>query len=330
MKIIYIKTTESCNLYCKHCYINDFKKNTSFFNQIQTKIWIQKYLSYFNNEDILINFHGGQPFLCNLNKIQYICEAFPSAIKSATSNLINLNSNILTLILKYFKDPIYNQPFIKTSWDYKIRFNGNQQDIWTDHVKTLLQNNVYVKVIICLTSLLIKQVDPEDFLYYFLNLGVNEIDFERLTDNTTEDKSLIPNYIQQNNWLQKIYEFNKIYNLKIGLFENIKNAANKIYVGCRNRSCMKDVVTINANGTIGGCPNIALLYPYSSINEQPQHIFNNQLRNKLIKQQQYKNNNCYSCNFYQNCNGDCFQLSWQNNICPMPKNILFKYLNKQI
>jgi hypothetical protein len=30
---------------------------------------------------------------------------------------------------------------------------------------------------------------------------------------------------------------------------------------------MKDVVTINANGTIGGCPNIALLYPYSSINE---------------------------------------------------------------
>jgi hypothetical protein len=29
---------------------------------------------------------------------------------------------------------------------------------------------------------------------------------------------------------------------------------------------MKDVITINADGSIGGCPNIALIKPYSSIN----------------------------------------------------------------
>lgn len=330
MKIIYVKTTESCNLACKHCYINDFRKNTYFFDQKKTKIWIQKYLNQFNNQKILINFHGGQPFLCDLNKIQYICQSFPLAIKSATSNLINFNSNILSLILKYFNDPVYKKPFIKSSWDYKIRFKYNQQQIWENNVKILLQNNVYTKIIICLTSILIKEIQPINFLQYFSQLGISEIDFERLTDNTTEDKSLIPDYIQQNMWLQKIYQLNKIYKLKIGLFENIKYAANNIYIGCRNRSCMKDVITINANGSIGGCPNIALLYPFSSINQQPKQLFNNQLRKKLIKQQEHKNNQCYSCNFYQYCNGDCFQLSWQNNICPMQKNILIKYLNKQI
>lgn len=327
MKIIYIKTTEACNLQCKHCYINNFRNNTKIFDQNATKQWIQKYIQLFPNDPFMINFHGGQPFICDLNKIRYICQAFPHAIKSATSNLINLNNQILNLILTYFNDPIYNKPFIKTSWDYKIRFTQNQQKIWESHVRQLIDNKVYTKVIICLTSLLIDEIQPEQFLLYFKQLNISEIDFQRLTYNTTENKKLIPNYIKQNQWLEKIYQTNKKYNLKIGLFENIQQASRGIFVGCRNRSCMKDVVTINADGSIGGCPNIALIYPYTNINQNPQNIFTNITRNQLIKQEQLKNNKCYCCDYYTMCNGDCFQLSWQDNICPMPKNILNKILN---
>lgn len=328
MKIIYVKTTQSCNLKCQHCYINDFRNNHSYFNEILTGQWIQQYMSLFENQTYMINFHGGQPFLCDNNKIKYICQKFPFAIKSATSNMINLNDQIMNIILTYFNDPIYNKPFIKSSWDYQIRFSLNQLNKWESNIKELIKNNVYVKVIICLTSLLIKDIQPQYFLNYFKNLNIAEIDFQRLTHNTTTDKSLIPDYIQQNNWLQKVYQLNKKYNLSIGLFNNIENAANGIFVGCRNRSCMKDVITINADGSIGGCPNIALLYPYTNISQNPNNIFNNQLRNKLIRQEQIKNTKCYCCDFYKNCNGDCFQLSWQNNICPMPKNILMKMLNR--
>ena len=284
-------------------------------------------MSLFKDQTYMINFHGGQPFLCDINKIKYICQKFPLAIKSATSNMINLNQQIMDIILKYFIDPIYHKPFIKSSWDYKIRFSDIQLNKWESNIRELIKNNVYVKVIICLTSILIKDIQPQLFLNYFKNLNVSEIDFQRLTDNTTSNKSLIPDYIQQNMWLQKIYQLNKKYNIPIGLFNNIENATHGIFIGCRNRSCMKDVITINADGSIGGCPNIALLYPYTSILQNPNNIFNNQLRNKLIKQEQIKNTKCYCCDLYKYCNSDCFQLSWQNNICPMPKNILNKMLN---
>lgn len=330
---IYIKTTESCNLKCKHCYIGKFRNQPAFFNEEKTIAWLKAYLSIFkiNEEDILISFHGGEPFLCPLEKLESITKAFPKANFNATSNLVyDLNEKHMNFIKKNFYDSYNKTNYIKTSWDYKIRFSTlNQLELWEANIKKLQENNIDVTVTICLTSLLIKEVDPRDLLQYFYDLDIKSLNFERLTSNTTSKKSLIPDYSMQDDYLYELFKINEeLFKINIVLFEDIKRATNEVFDGCRKRKCMQEVITINADGSIGGCPNTALIEPFSSINKNPLDLIKNQCRDCLIKKENLRQSGCYTCDLFQFCNGDCHQLSWQGNICPAPKKIFYHLIPK--
>ena len=329
---IYVKTTESCNLHCKHCYINDFRNKTSFFDEDQTINWLKEYFKFynFNIGDILISFHGGEPFLCPLSKMQKVVDAFPGASFDATSNLCYpLAPEILDFIQKNFKDSfINNKAFIKTSWDYKIRFrDGKEQGLWWSNVKTLMKENILVKPIICLTSILINEVRPWVLLKMFKDNGISFIDFERLTENTTEDKSLLPDLKAQDDYLYYLWKASKEYDIKVGMFEELENVASG-FQGCRKRKCMEEVITINADGSIGGCPNTSLLVPFTNIKESPSLLKANKCRLCLINKEQTWNPLCYSCEVFKWCNGDCHQLGWQGNVCSAPKKILLELYGK--
>lgn len=323
---IYIKTTESCNLACKHCYIGEHRQKTAFFDEVKTVEWLKNYIKKNNikEEDLLISFHGGEPFLAPLEKLEYVTKSFPNAEFDATTNLLGraMTKQLDSFISKYFIRKSTGRPFIKTSWDYNIRFPNEWMEIrWQDNVKHLLHNGVDVKVITCLTTELLENVTPDAYKHYMDNLGVSIVDFERLTDNTTDDKSLIPEYSAIDKWLSRLYEINN--SLKIEKFNEMKYAIQKIHIECRKRECMRSTLTINADGSIGGCPNTSLQNPFYSIDGYK----NEEKRNKLINHEFIRNPICYSCELYEYCNGSCHQLSWKNGECPEPKQLWRKMIN---
>ena len=322
MKKIYIKTTEACNLKCKHCYIGDNRQKTAFFNEDQTISWLLKYKKI-HNEDLYISFHGGEPFLAPLNKLEKVCKTLTDCKFDATSNLLLVNEDIIKFIKQYFKDD-NGAPFIKTSWDWKIRFNLNQERLWINNVKQLLNNGINVKVNICLTKLLIKDWKPLDLINYIYNLGIKEIHFERLSYNTTEDKSLIPNYDDQDKWILDFYLVNN--KLIVDNFLELQYAADGIFIDCRKRQCMNNVVTINADGTIGGCPNTSIKDWYTTIYKEPDISLCSK-HCELIDKEKKRMPQCYYCDLYQICNGDCCQLTWIDGKCPAFKRLMRKIKN---
>ena len=329
---IYIKTTESCQIHCKHCYIGDARLRKHFFNEIQTAKWIHKWIEYnnFNEQDLLFSFHGGEPMICPTNKLKYICEQFPLATFNTTTNLVyKITDGMKDLFLNHFIDKTINKPFIKTSWDYNIRFSNNEEELWKSNIKLLKSYGCYIQVIVCLTSLLINEVSPIDFVNIFNDLNVDVVSFERLTPNTTEDKYLIPNYKKQDEWIYNLYKL-KGNNFQLAIVTDIINAINGNFLGCRARKCMSNVITINADGTLGGCPNTALSKSFGTIYDEPLDILNNPCRLCSIANESKRDSRCYICELFNICNGDCHQLEWQGDYCPSPKMLMKELKNIDI
>lgn len=317
MKKIYIKTTETCNLRCKHCYIGDNRDKHGFFDEAKTIAWLKRQIG--TGKDTLISFHGGEPFLCNLPKMQAVCDAFPDAEFDATSNLVFKNIKpIMAFIQKNFVRKATGRPFIKTSWDYGIRFGSDEnENLWEENVQTLLKNGMDVKVITCLTKPFIKNMKPEEYRRFMqFEVGVKDVDFERLTANTTADKSLLPDYDDVDDWLCRFYECNTDF--EVGMFANMAAAACGTFMDCRARRCMQDTLTINADGTVGGCPNNAVTDWFYTIEGKADIA----KKKELVACECVRNPACYTCGLFSVCNGDCHQLSWQNGKCPEPKNLL--------
>lgn len=321
MQKIYIKTTESCNLHCQHCYIGDNRKKTNFFDEEETINWLKKHIV--DEKDTLISFHGGEPFLCNLDKLEAITQAFPHANYDATTNLMIITDDILSFIKKHFYRNDIKKPFLKTSWDYKIRFTTDTQlAIWENNVSRVINSGIQLRVITCLTTELVKHVTPQQYIKYITSLGIKDIDFERLTSNTTDDKSLIPGYQEIDNWLCCIYDC-KPKDLRIEMFSNLQYAVKGYFLDCRKRECMCNTFTINADGTIGGCPNSSIKNYFASLTSD----IDMQKRSYLMLKEQIRHPECYTCKYYKICNGDCHQLSWQGNTCPGMKKLMEKIIN---
>ena len=211
MKQIYIKTTESCQLRCKHCYIGDFRNKKVLFNEVDTVKWLKNYFSLTNTDekDVLISFHGGEPFMCPLPKLKYVTNALNCTFNATTNLVFPLDRNKIDFITTKFIDPMIKKPYIKTSWDVNIRFlNLAQRRQWEENIKLLKENNVVVHVIVCLTNHTLN-INPLKLYRYMEDLGVDILSFERLTENTTSNKELIPNYKDQDDWLYKAYLFSK-------------------------------------------------------------------------------------------------------------------------
>ncbi len=69
---IYITTNVTCNLNCMYCYEKDKSNHTTFDvnKAIQT---IESVLNVKSDDNVYINFHGGEPFLV-FDKIRTVCE----------------------------------------------------------------------------------------------------------------------------------------------------------------------------------------------------------------------------------------------------------------
>jgi len=330
-RMIYVKTTETCQLNCKHCFTNGINGAKIYFNPHKTADWVKRLHSEaFNPLDTMhFEFHGGEPFLAPVSHMRIFYEEtkdlWPNASFGITSNL--------TFKLKdehwdFIKGPLGNR--MGTSWDPKIRFeNEKQEKLWEKNVRSLIDDGVTVKLFISVTKDTVN-IEPIELLKWVKDLGVQEMALERLTGNGNAllHPEIFPTNLEQDQWFLKMHEQIEEYDAR-HWFDNefMETIYNKFETGFLKggtfcRDCEEKLYTINADGTLSGCPNAAPEEQFGHINDDIKSLINSPKRIKNIACERSRDPRCYECPVFMYCGGDCHQLAWQGDICGAPKSLM--------
>ena len=333
--MVYLKTTETCNLNCAHCFTNGKFGRKIFFDPDKTIDWFKRLAeSVPSQPDLHIEFHGGEPFLAPLEDMfrvhREVSEFWPNASWGCTTNLVHK----LTPEKLEFIDTVLGKR-IGTSWDPKIRFDNQKQvELFEENVRTLLDRGVTIKLFVSLTRDVIN-MEPIDLLRYVKKLGVQEMDIERVTKNGHAVKNLFifPRNTEMDKWFLKMHHQMEEHGAR-SWFENsfMENVYNKFErnftkAGTWCRDCERKLFTINADGTIAGCPNSAPEDHYGTIDMPIDELFSAPKRISVIACEATVNPLCLQCSVYKYCGGDCHQLDWEGTQCASPRSLM-KYLDK--
>jgi len=327
---LYLKTTETCNLNCKHCFTNGTNGPKIFWDTKKVTNWLTRFLQYVQKDDIVhCEFHGGEPFLVPVFQMEQMFEEcnhlHENVSWGATSNLVfKLYDEHIDLIKNKFNFRI------GTSWDPKIRFANNKQyELWHKNIKTLLSHGITIKLFISVTQDTL-DIEPIVLLRWIRRLGVQEVSFERLTNNGNAKlyPDIFPKNIEQDKWFLKMHEQIVKYNTRNWFsnefFETIyaKFESGFIKGSTFCRDCEEKILTLNANGSISGCPNSAPEFQFGHIDDKIEDLMSSPKRIENIACERSRDPRCYSCDVFEYCGGDCHQLQWQDDICGAPKSLM--------
>ena len=327
---IYLKTTETCQLNCAHCFTSGRLGRKIYFNPTHTIDWFRRLKEAQPLlQNVTVEFHGGEPFLAPVSHMRKVWEAtkdlFPNMRFSACTNLtFNLDDEKLNFMKEAFSNTI------ATSWDDGIRFeNDKQEELWRKNVKTLVDAGFDVTLMVSLSRNTI-QKEPIELLRMAADLGVRYISLERLTPhgNAEGNDKIFPSNIEMDAWFLRMWEQSVEHKAwewaPQNVFLNgILEKFNRGYTGgvfCRN--CETKMFTLNPDGTIGGCPNDAPVNNYGRLDMPIKELFFNPGRMKKIACETFRNPACYQCPVFDICNGDCQQMLWQGNVCASPKSMI--------
>jgi organic radical activating enzyme len=177
--MVYLKTTETCQLNCKHCFTNGINGKKIYFDPQQTVNFLHKLHEFAPNISAgSIAFHGGEPMLAPVDSMMYVyntCkDLWPNIWWTTTTNLTyKLTVEKLALFKIAFKHGI------STSWDNGIRFeNDAQEQLWAKNVRTLLDDGHEITLIVSLSKSILA-MPPEEFLAFVQSTGVQYLQLER-------------------------------------------------------------------------------------------------------------------------------------------------------
>ncbi|MFP5459620.1 MAG: radical SAM protein [Bacteriovoracia bacterium] len=349
---VYLKTTETCNLNCAHCFTSGSKGAKVFFSP-------EKVISFFSRlreaapgvRSMRYMFHGGEPMLAPLADL-YAAHAglkdiFPETRFAMQTNLVY---ELTDAKRKFMKDVLFEDGF-GTSWDYDIRFGSNasdpaavaelrqkHSDLWEKNVRTLVSDGHYLTMIVSITKRLVEEREPIDIVNYAHSLGFKHILFERITSdgNAKSNQHIQPTNATQDEWLHRMFNqtiqhrtYEYIGNMLMA--ELVEGFVNHLHVGNRCRTCEQSLLTINADGSISGCPNTAPVDHWGHIDWDIETSFNAKKRLHAIScEVSERNPICYTCPAFEYCNSDCNKLSWDENgtYCAAPKKIWHQMMNE--
>ncbi len=336
--MVYLKTTDTCNLNCNHCFTNGTNGRKGWFNTKDTITFFQKLKEYKPHyENANISFHGGEPMLAPTELMFEVWES----VNGLWDNLWWSVQTNLTYPLTPEKEKVFdiicNKSF-GTSWDYNIRWeNEKHKQIWKENVKYLTDNDYNITAMICLSGDVIENIEPIDIIIEMSELGINHINFERVTPNGNAlgfiDKGILPSNLKLDEWLLKMWNQSveyKTYEFINNMFFDsiLTSLVYKTQSGCRCRECEQKILTINADGTIGGCPNSAVTNTFGSIYDNIEQLMNSEGRMCNIASEVMRHPLCSLCPVFDICNGDCHQLAWQGNVCAAPKSLMKELKSK--
>lgn len=336
---IYVKLTNQCNLCCDHCYNSVTEKVEPKTEYAKLPPGVIDYVSRHVEEgyNVQVAVHGGEPMLDpSLDEhLKLLRECGATVL--VTSNLIK---NVTVDLINSIKENCIQKdglPLILTSWDYKIRFKkALTEQRWIENVMKLQNHGIRVQPIVTVTKPLIYNFPPEKLMEFLLKgLGCYSMNFERLTCTgraETNKLSLQPDNAAVEEYLLEAYKLNKdVYKKDIPLFHGIDEALDGHFLGCRARKCTECVRTVSPHGYVATCPNMPLDYVDST------SLYTHSLdmlswadrAKKLREQEEIREEGCYTCEYFQYCNGDCFQLSWDHTGCPGMKKIWKEALRRK-
>ena len=70
--MIYVKTTETCNLNCYHCFTNGINGAKIYFNPDAVAKWCNELKELHPTMTTHFEYHGGEPYLENVYNIMKI------------------------------------------------------------------------------------------------------------------------------------------------------------------------------------------------------------------------------------------------------------------
>lgn len=332
---IYLKTTETCNLNCKHCFTNGSNGSKIYWNHRKVSDWLKKLnKSMPNAPHVHLDFHGGEPFLADIETLHYVYDNCKDLWKSQSWGVTtNLTFKLTQDIIDFIQGPLKNR--VGTSWDPDIRFaNPKQYDLWRKNVATLISLGVDIKLFVSVTKGTIA-IEPIELLEWIRDLGVKELALERLTMNGSAKQNLdiFPTNIEQDQWFLKMHHQSEEHGARDWFanefLESVYNKFELGYTGAGTfcRDCEEKLFTLNADGTIAGCPNSAPEAFFGHIDQDIEELLNSPQRLENIACERSRDPRCYTCEVFQYCNSDCHQLEWQGDICGAPKSLM-KFLSK--
>ena len=134
--IIYLKTTETCNLNCKHCYTNGKSGRKIYWDRSKVVDWLTRFSEKISSNDTVhCEFHGGEPFLVNTAEIKDVCkrvkEVIPNVSFGATTNLTyKIKDDQKELIKSYFSIRGWGLPISLVVFGVFGVFRGLQNTYW--------------------------------------------------------------------------------------------------------------------------------------------------------------------------------------------------------
>lgn len=314
-KIVYVKTIGTCNLNCNHCFTNGSSGDKTQFDIDVTTKWLDDYINEVGvDNDWHIELHGGEPFLVKIDKLtsftKPLREKYPGISIGATTNL---TYPITSKHIKFFKEELNNQ--IATSWDPFIRWTSDKQfKLWSDNIKLVQSHGIVPRVNVSMSRQLMDEYDPERLIKTFEELDIRYVELERLTlgGNAQYSPDIFPGNDYQDKWFLELVKYYQSCDTKV-VIETIDNMiarleSNLVHTGTNCRNCEQNLVTINSNGTLSTCPNVAEAINYANIKEPPAVFLTHDARVESQAKEQDIPMGCLTCDVFDICGGDCHQL----------------------
>lgn len=329
---IYLKTTETCNLNCDHCFTSGKNGKKIYFNVDKSFDFIDRLFAHKDFKYKRILYHGGEPMLAPISDMKdfhrKIKDKYPETGFGIQTNLV---FKMTDERLDFFNE-LFIEEGIGTSWDHGIRFdNIKQQLLWEENVRTLIKAGHNVSVMVSLNKQLLAAFEPVDIIQYLADLGVQHVLFERITanGNAVLNPNIHPNNLDLDAWLLLMYEQTIQFDLdkrihNMFLEEVATSVISRLHTANRCRNCEQSLVTINADGTVSGCPNSAPEEFWGNIEWSIKDNLTSKRRLHTMACELKRNDNCLTCPVNSICNGDCHRLPWQGDICAAPKSLMLK------
>lgn len=329
-KIVYIKTTEGCQLDCKHCFTGGNSSPRDFFDVKKTLEWARRF-SELDLNHVHFEIHGGEPMLAPIEDLNELVKGLRELpIKNIS---IGMTTNLVYTLNKERFDFISSLDSVATSWDDSIRFQKpGQLHLWTKNVRTLVQRKIAFTINVSLTRSVVN-MDQTRLLNLLYMYSPTRVMFERITHDgkAQQNDAIIPSnkeidawYVAHHKAIEKLEARNWFVNSALeAVYTKFENGVMNCGTFCRD--CEQKIFTINANGTIAGCPNGAPTDHYGHIDQPISELLDSSGRKDLIVKEITGDDNavgCYGCPVYSVCGGDCYRLSWQGNQCASPKSLM--------
>lgn len=324
--VVYVKTTETCNLNCKHCFTSGMNGRKIYFDHIKTANWCNQLDDGSNN--IHLEYHGGEPMLAPVEHLREFYDITKAHWGDRVTHGIttNLVFKLTDERIAFFEDCI-NGGNIGTSWDPNIRFtNEHQRKMWENNVKHLVSLGHRLKCFISVSKDIVK-MQPLEIADYMHSLGIAEIAYERLTHNGNAEINLdiFPHNSELNDWWMLMHETTQDHPVANAFLGSVydKFSKGEFFNGTFCRDCEQKIHTINADGTVAGCPNAAPTDWYGNIDTPAKEVRLSPKRMEIISCELHERDpRCYDCPVFIYCHSDCHQLKWMDDVCPAPKTLM--------